>query len=358
MIFPLEESDREEEVNSIKIHLFEFPPECVRGLVLGCRMALDNRKAIVDLVTYDKRYSHVLVQHARQDPHLYELRLTGKGSIHFGRAAKALQDGDRQTAFEEVDRAIALEPDNHEYIGIRGGMKLEEDPAAARADLERAVELNPFASDLWAQLSVAAHRQNDLDKALAAIGEAITHDRENSEFLWYRAGLKFEREQHGSAISDLNRAIELQPKEAKYYSYRAGNFRALEKTHQVRADIECAIGLAPKVAKYRAMLGQFFAEQEAWTEAARAYSDAIELDPANSDYYFERGRMYYVMRDLDAAISDLDAVISLSDSPAPFYAKRAELHLEMGNYNEAELDKTRLKELDPDLFKEVFSASE
>ena len=68
--------------------------------------------------------------------------------------------------------------------------------------------------------------------------------------------------------------------------------------------------------------------------------------------------MYYVMRDLDAAISDLDAVISLSDSPAPFYAKRAELHLEMGNYNEAELDKTRLKELDPDLFKEVFSASE
>lgn len=357
MIFPLEESNLEKEKNGVKIHLFEFPAECVRGLVLGCRMASDERQAIVDLVTSDKRYSHLLVQHARQDPNRYALRLTGKGSIHFGYAAKALQDGDKQAALEAVDRAIAIEPDNYEYLGIRGGMKLDEDPAAARADLERAVELNPFASDLWAQLTVLAHRQNDLPGALAAIGEAIIHDRENPEFLWYRSCLKHEREQYGSAIVDLDRAIELRPNEAKYFSYRAGNHKQQGHTQQVQADIERAIVLAPTMAKYRAMLGQFFGEHEDWAAAERAYSDAIRLDPTQLDYYFERGRMYYVMRDLDAAISDLDVVITLSDEPARFYGKRAKLHLETGNHTAAESDAARLRELDPELFKEFFPKS-
>jgi len=354
MIFPLEESNLEKEVNSVKIHLFEFPPECVRALYLGCRMESDKREAIVDLITSDKRYSHVLVQHARQDSNRYALKLTGKGSIHFGHAARALQDGDRQAAFESIDRAIALEPDNYEYLGIRGGMRLDEDPAAARADLERAVELNPFASDWWAQLSVVAHRQNDLQGAVAAIDEAIIHDRENPEFLWYRAGLKHEREQYGSAIMDLDRAIELKPNVAKYFSYRAGNHKKLGHNQQVRADLEHAIRLSPDVAKYRAMMGQFFGEHEDWAAAVSAYSDAIRLDPTQSDYYFERGRMHYVMRDLDAAISDLDEIISLSDDPAPFYGKRAELHLEMGNDAAAERDAARLKELDPKLFEELF----
>jgi tetratricopeptide (TPR) repeat protein len=359
MIVPLGESvlrkaARILDAGGDQVHLFELPPQCIRGLVLGCRMTSAARSEITDLVTSDERYAHVLVRHARQDLNRYGLLLTGQGSILFGHAARALQRDDREAAFASVDRAIELEPDNPEYRAVRGGMKLDKDPAGAQTDLERAVDLNPFVSDNWALLTIAAHRQGDLSRALAAIDEAILHDRDNPEYLWYRAGLQHEMKRFAAAIADLDRAIALRPDEARYFSYRATNHRMLGNTQQVRADVERAIALAPAVARYRAMLGQLLEAEKDWAGAAAAYTEAIQLDSEQPHYYQRRAHAYAQMLDLAPAISDLGEVIARSDSPARAFGLRATLYLDAGDLDAAKRDAARLHELDPKLFADFF----
>lgn len=352
MVLPLERSARQLAGGSV--HLFEFPVEAIRGLVLGCRMPDARRQEIVDLVTGDARYAHVLVQHARQHPERYALRLTGRGSIHFGFAARAFEKGDTDAGMEAIDRAIQIEPDNYEYLGVRGRMRIESDLAGARQDLERAVDLNPMDGGLWATLSIVAHRQEDLSRALEAINEANIHDRDNPEYLWYRATIEAELERYPSAIADLDAAIGLNPDEAKYYSYRAGNLRELGETDRALADLKRASELAPTVVRYHGLVGRLAEEIGDWTLARQGYATAARLDPTNADRHLAEARACDHLGDIAGGIEALGRVIEHSDSPAPYYGLRAELHLKAGNDAEAVADANRLRELDPAMYRKFF----
>jgi tetratricopeptide (TPR) repeat protein len=346
MVMPLEASTRRFEAAGTTVHLFDLPPECIRGLVLGCRMTSEVRGAIIELVTSDERYRHLLVQHARQDPERYALRLTGKGSIHFGHAVKAMQDGDTEAAYAAVDAAIATEPDNPDYLAARGGLRLEDDLDLARSDLERATELNPLDTQTWRLLTLAAYRQGDLKAALRAIGRAIEWQREDPELFHFRAGLKHELKRYASAVVDLDRAIELEQEDARFYARRATNRHKLDDDAGARVDIERALELAPDVARYHAMLAQLDDDAGDYAVAERGYSKAIELDPDDADFYYRRSQLHYMQGDLEAAISDLDQVIRRSAAPVQAYGVRAKLHRAMGDDEAARDDEAKVHKLE------------
>jgi DUF2971 family protein len=59
MLRPLKESNGPIITHDRSIHLFSIPPECITGIILGCRMRPEQREKILRFVCTDKRYSHI-----------------------------------------------------------------------------------------------------------------------------------------------------------------------------------------------------------------------------------------------------------------------------------------------------------
>jgi hypothetical protein len=63
MIVPIAEADDPYSA----LHLYSFPPELVKGIILGCRMPQRQRRRFSELVEHDERYRHVSLHEAVVD---------------------------------------------------------------------------------------------------------------------------------------------------------------------------------------------------------------------------------------------------------------------------------------------------
>jgi len=57
------------------VHLFSIPPDCVSGLILGCRMSLQHREEIRAFLTNDERYRNIELYQAEVDSEAYRLNI-------------------------------------------------------------------------------------------------------------------------------------------------------------------------------------------------------------------------------------------------------------------------------------------
>lgn len=64
IIRPLVSCDANPEPN---VHLFNFPPESVKSLVLGARISRSTEESLVELINMDERYRHVKLKRAVPD---------------------------------------------------------------------------------------------------------------------------------------------------------------------------------------------------------------------------------------------------------------------------------------------------
>lgn len=146
MILPLDESSQKLETEVGSIHLFELPPACVTGLILGSRMSSADREPILELLVGEERYSHVAVRQAELSAKAFRLTLSESPLLHAKRAEKALLEQDLASALAHADRAIELAPgfDKGRYYGMRAAVHVHlGDQEAALRDFERLKELDP-----------------------------------------------------------------------------------------------------------------------------------------------------------------------------------------------------------------------
>ncbi|EPS99721.1 hypothetical protein FOMPIDRAFT_1147106 [Fomitopsis schrenkii] len=115
-------------------------------------------------------------------------------------------------------------------------------------------------------------------------------------------------------------------------------------------------GLQPLISRANALLsvGQF-------NDAAKAYSDAIELSPADYLLYYKRATAYYSLSRHQAALADFDKVLSLtSDSFDKAYLMKARILAKEGRWAEAReaIKKYMAKNKDADSQEVLYSISE
>ena len=58
MLCPLKDSKTPIVTDDLPIHLFQIPPECITGIVLGCRVRAKQEENILEVLRSDERYSH------------------------------------------------------------------------------------------------------------------------------------------------------------------------------------------------------------------------------------------------------------------------------------------------------------
>jgi hypothetical protein len=67
MIRKLSESDRRIANSTGDIYLFALPPECIRSIILGCRMLESEKQKIIGYINKEARYKHVKILEASMD---------------------------------------------------------------------------------------------------------------------------------------------------------------------------------------------------------------------------------------------------------------------------------------------------
>lgn len=150
-----------------------------------------------------------------------------EGDQHYKRGVEKQQNGDKDGALEEYNKAIELVPKHAAAHANRGMIKQEKgDLDGALADYDKAIELSPKFEMAYGRRAMARRSKGMLDGALADINRAIELRPTNAAAYSYRASVKFEMGDMDDAMSDCERAIALDPNSGEVHLGRAGLLHA------------------------------------------------------------------------------------------------------------------------------------
>ena len=224
-----------------------------------------------------------------------------------------LPGGDAKRAAEALDEVIRLSTEEVSLRATALTMRaaLQEDAQKKLADLSEAVRSNPRAVDaLRARASVYAD-QEKLDLALADLDAAISLDPHHAPTHLARGVILIESERYDEALESLAKARELAPKSAAPLLQRAR-----------------ALGLQSK-----------------FKEALEDLNQAYLLEPNNLGVLLMRASVYQQLDRPEDGLADVDQALRLREGLGPAMRLRAMLLAGSGEFDEAiaqleELQKT------------------
>jgi len=178
------------------------------------------------------------------------------------------------------------------------------------AELERALERDPYDADLWLARARLRRASGDPAAAEADLERAIRLAPGNYAALLERAQLLTGQGRVAESLFDWTRAIELRPLSAPTLVVRADIRRRLGDPRGAIDDAERALTLSPRWPvgwKVRAMAR---ADAGDWEGAIADATRALELDPADEDSWYARasarreaGRPADALADIERAIA-------------------------------------------------------
>ena len=261
-------------------------------------------------------------------PGSYELKVAEE---YYYKGKEKERNGNKAGALILYNRAIQFNPNNDFYFYSRASIKHEfKDFKAAIQDYTEAIKIRPNA-EYYILRALSRDNENQKTKSftdkrgrviygtpdvLMDLTKAIEVDPNNSLAYSTRGYYKYRNKNYDGAILDLSIAIELNPKNLTALEYR---------------------GLA-----YRDNGTPFEADMSDWdlTDAIKDFTKLIEIDPNNSEWYFNRAVCYnlsYGSGYKSLTLKDLNMAITLNPNYGRAYAYRASVKRRLGqNYGACE----------------------
>ncbi|MBB4701987.1 tetratricopeptide repeat protein [Sphaerisporangium siamense] len=290
-----------------------LPDRAVRAFKLGFDL---NGKALIEMRAGRPDQALTLVESAVKlaETDLPPGRhLVHRMILHANRAQLLGVLGHPDEALEDLDTAVAMDPDYPDHHLDRGNLLFQMGRADdALADYDAAIRLSPPLPE--------GHYNRA--QVLLAVGEL------------------------GRARADLDRVLELDPGYLDAYINRAGLLAELGLDEAARADVTAGLSLAPGNPHLLCVLGQLETAAKAFTRAREAFDAALASSPALVPAWAGRADLRYETGDLDGAVVDLSRAIEL-DEGAALYFNRAVALDGLGRRDEALADLRRAHELDP-----------
>ncbi|OVE77674.1 hypothetical protein BVX98_02110 [bacterium F11] len=193
--------------------------------------------------------------------------------------------------------------DTPEFYNFQGiAHQMEGEYAAAVAQFDKAIEMNPGYVEAYNNRGVNRFKLGDVDEAEADFSKVIEMDPNHFDGLYNRAFLYKKTERLDKALQDFSKAREISPNEPQAYYM-------LADTHFFMNDFDRAL---------------------------ECINQAISLNPKNENkkncfYYSLRGAINEQRKDWENALADLNKYIVLEPSDPWGYQMRGYIHLEMGN---------------------------
>ncbi len=218
-------------------------------------------------------------------------------------------------AIEAYNRSLAISPlFAPAYLG-RARAELAGSaprPDAARADLEKAVELDSTYVDAYIELARLDLDQQDAETALLHLDMASMLSPDSLALNDLRAQANWMSGRLDAALEDAQRARQIDLTYLPVYRLIGGIELDLGKTGQAIESLETYVTYVKDDPLAYAWLGKGFTAVSDPDQALQAFSRSLALDPKQFDAYLSRGMLYYQQGDFDAAEDDLSQALILN----------------------------------------------
>jgi tetratricopeptide (TPR) repeat protein len=209
-------------------------------------------------------------------------------------------------ASRAFDEAIRADRDNAEAWAWLGEAK-QQVSQNGRAELDRALELNPNSVVVRGLRGLYWKRQDDYQQALSEYLLAAETEPENPAWRVSIAETYAQMGDLSSALAAYQRATELAPKESIYWRLLA-MFCAANEVHVEDVGLpaaQSAVQLAPEDATTLDVLGWSYLSSGRLSLAEQTLLDAIEIAPEFASAHLHLGMTYLAQADRDAAHLEL-----------------------------------------------------
>ena len=259
------------------------------------------------------------------------------------------------------DRAAAY----HAFV-LGRSLEGAGDIDGAVAAYERAAELDPAASDIWAELAALYARRNRPDEAIVAGTAALERDPDNAEA--HRIlGLVYAARASGRsdpAQEDVNRAVDHLDRARDPLNPDAGLYVTLGRLYVAIGESAKAIEVLnelledeSRVGEALALLGRAHETRGEWDQAAAAYERAVTSSPRRMAYRRQLANALLTAGQPERALEVLRDLVRVRPADAGGWYLLSDLELELAHYGEAAVAARRLIELEPDSLRGAYALS-
>ena len=264
------------------------------------------------------------------------------------------QDGQFDRAIEEINSVIAEDPDDKEYIFIRGLIYFDRgNYATAREDFSNAYDIDPQFHDAYFYVGRTALAEGDYTTATRIFRHVLDYQPDNG-VVHYFMGRTFEKENSiTQALDSYRNAVNSDPdfvEETPDVLVRRGRLYAeLGRPGLAQADLERAIELAPDDPDALMSIASLNFQNSNYEAAIESYEQALEVNPEHPNAQYELGMAYiYQNEDQDGA-RHLQLAVRYGYDDPEIYRTMGYLYRELGQRSDA-LDsfKRYLRESDED----------
>ena len=231
-------------------------------------------------------------------------------------------------------------PYNNRAVSYRSIGKLD----TAIEDCDEAVKLNPKREEAHIIRGLVYSDEGEFDIAIENYNEAIALNR-NSAIAYNNRGVAYyQKGEFDIAVENFDEAIALKPDYAVAHNgrgvvyYAKGEFDIAIENHNK------AIALDPDYVKAHYNRGNAYSAKGEFDIAIENYNKAIALDPQDALPYYNRAITYNERGEFNNIIRDYNKAIELNPELAEAYDNRGDVWLRLSEWDKARADLITAKE--------------
>jgi tetratricopeptide (TPR) repeat protein len=269
------------------------------------------------------------------------------GECRSARALKSCLHGDVAAGFAEWAEVIAEMPTLGRPYELRAAFLSGRDDKAALGDLDRAIAISPENKTLYRNRGLAYRHLGDHARATANFRRVVALDPRDVEGHLELGEELLQTGQHHAAVQSFTRAIALDPSHVDGYRGRAKALFAKRDLAAAIGDLDMMLRFDPEDAEARFARGQCH-EFAGHTELAIAdLEELAELGPTKPLVYDTLGRLYLESHQFQLAVHVFSRAIEIDPNHAAAIGGRANAYLGIGDGDRARVDARRAAELAP-----------
>lgn len=273
-----------------------------------CELRLQRYAQAIENATY-------AIKHDSKLASAYRIRGESKFLLHETDSETArLKRNDNDSAINDLDRAVELEPTYGGNYQVRGRIQLAlGNKSAAIDDLTKAISLRPKQYEPRFRRGTAYLKCGMYTESIADFTSALKLNRNSSAFV--DRGIDYLMlNKHELAQADFKSAIQCNPQNSYAYSNCGLDYLHQNKYDDALKNFERAIALSPKDAHAHFCRAITLKRLQRNQESLAELNTAIALNPSDADAYRERASTLQNIGNIEAAVSDLESEMLSSDN--------------------------------------------
>ena len=260
------------------------------------------------------------------------------------------QTGRLELGRQECDRIIETAAQFGMAYAVRAAIALEMNQfEEAIRDANRAIEHGANGPKTYLIRGIAKAGQGDVEEGLKDVDLCVEQAPENALGRFHRGRLYVALEEYASAVAEYSAALEISTGWTDARIERGYALLALEEHVEAAQDFEQAI--QESAVRADAYAGRGITHLAAGRKAAALedLNKAVALDPHNLRGRLHRAGLLVDQFEAELAKEDLNEILAARPTFEPALWQRAHVHLQLGQFSDAERDFDRLIEINPDV---------